>query len=70
MKYKKKTGAGGGRKRVIVLLLDRSGSMSEDWPMVVEGVRVVAPSLLRDPDSILKVIVYAQFATEVCILSH
>jgi hypothetical protein len=44
--------------------------MSQDWPTVVESVRLVAPSLLSDPDAILKVIVYAYTADVVRILYY
>jgi hypothetical protein len=48
------------RKRLLVLLLDRSGSMSADWPCVVQSVEsILTPQLLSDQDLMLKIVVYA-----------
>lgn len=44
--------------------------MHNDWPTVVESVRSVAPSLLADPETILKVIVYAETAVVVGIYMY
>jgi len=51
--------AAGVRRKVLTAILDRSGSMTRHWKLLVEAVaRVITDELLADPLTLINVVVY------------
>jgi hypothetical protein len=58
-------GGASEQKTILVNVLDRSGSMREDWPKVVESMdAVLTAEILADPDVFTSFVVFAAEAKE------
>lgn len=66
VKARLQLGAGHVRRKALTAILDRSGSMTKHWPLLVDALmQVITDGLLQDPFVSVSIIVYDGSATKV-----